>query len=324
MRITIVGAGAIGGLLAARLAESGAEVRLLARGRTLEAIQTNGLRIATPTGIRSVSLQSEKDPVKLGLQDVVIIAVKATSLARLIPTLAPMIGDDTAVVCAMNGIPWWFFADPTAPHAGLRLQSLDPNGLLTDSIPARQLIGCVVHLSSKSTEPGLIEPGSGKRLILGEALGGMSEQLLQIVALLCKAGFEATASTAIRAEIWYKLWGNMTLNPLSAITDATCDRLLDDPMTRQFCLDVMQEAATIGMHIGCPLAQSGEERMQLTRQLGAFKTSMLQDVEMNKPLEIDALIGAVREIGQHIGIATPRIDYLLGTIRVFARQKNLY
>ena len=324
MKITIVGAGAVGGLLAARLAETGLDVSILARGESLEAIQTNGLQIATPTGVRSMALRAEKDPFRLGLQDVVIIAVKTTALSQVVPTLAPLIGNDTAVVCAMNGVPWWFFADPTVPHAGLRLHSLDPDGLLADSIPAGQLIGCVVHLSSRSTTPGLIEAGSGNHLILGNALGGTSNNLTQIIQLLRSAGFDATASATIRTDIWYKLWGNMTLNPLSAMTGATCDRLLDDPLTKQFCLAVMKEAATIGIHIGCPLEQTGEERMQLTRQLGTFKTSMLQDVEMNKPLEIDALIGAVQEIGRHLAIATPGIDSLLGMVRVFAREKNLY
>lgn len=323
MKIAVLGAGAIGGLLAARLAEHGHQTCMLARGRTLKAISAAGLVINTSTGMRSIKVRAESDSHQLGTQDLVIIAVKATALQEVAPLVAPLCGPDTVVISAMNGVPWWFFADPSAPYAGLELHSIDPGGLLSRTIPAQRVVGCVLHLSSASPSPGVIQPGTGNRLIFGEALGGQSERLTRIVTAFSNAGFDATASAAIRTDIWYKLWGNMTLNPLSAMTGATCDRLLDDALLKSFCLRAMQEAADIGKRIGCPLSQSGEERMQLTRQLGAFKTSMLQDAGAGKKLEIDALVGVVHEIGMHIGIETPFVDSLLGMIRVFAQSHNL-
>ena len=323
MKIAVIGAGAVGGLLAARLAESGHQVSIVARGRTLDAVKANGLTIISASGRHSIELAAESDSRRLGIQDIVIIAVKTNALHDVASRIAPLLGDDTAVVCAMNGVPWWFFADAAVPHAGLHLKSVDPHGLLMRAIPAWRSIGCVVHLSSSSPAPGVIQPGLGNRLILGEALGGMSDRLESIVALLCDVGFDASSSAAIREDIWYKLWGNLTLNPLSAMTGATCDQLLDDPLVKSFCINVMQEAAAIGEKIACPIGQNSEERIALTRQLGAFKTSMLQDAESGKPLEIDALVGAVHEIGEHLGIETPHISNLLGMVRVFARCRGL-
>ena len=324
MNVTIFGAGAVGGLMAAQLARQGCAVSVVARGPVLEAIAAHGLRLMTETGIRTEMLRAESDPANIGPQDLVIIAVKATALAELADQIAPLLGPDTIVVTAMNGVPWWFFDNPRVPHAGMLLQSLDPNRRLAHAIPAQRILGCVVHLSSSSPEPGVIQPGFGNRLILGEACGGDSSRLAQVATVLSEAGFEVEASADIRAEIWYKLWGNMTMNPLSAITGATCDKVLDDPLVREFCLKAMHEAAAIGAEIGCAITQSGEDRMQLTRKLGAFKTSMLQDAEAGKLLELDALVGAVREIGRHVGIATPTIDSLFGLTRLFGRTHGIY
>ena len=204
------------------------------------------------------------------------------------------------------------------------MRSVDRTGGLARAIPARHVIGCVVHLSSSSPEPGLVKPGFGNRLILGEPDGASSERLAALVSLLDRAGFEAEASLDIRTEIWYKLWGNMTMNPVSAITGATADKVLDDPLVRNFCLAAMREAAAIGAKIGCPIAQSGEERMAVTRKLGAFKTSMLQDAEAGKALEIDALVTVVHEIGELAGVETPFIDGLLGLVRVFGQTRGIY
>lgn len=324
INVTVYGAGAVGGLVAARLARHGCCVSVIARGRTLEAITAHGLRLITETGLRTEILRAESDPARLGPQDLVVIAVKATALADVAQHIAPLLGPDTVVVTAMNGVPWWFFDSPELPHAGLLLQTLDPDGALTRAIPASRILGCVVHLSSSSPEPGVIRPGFGNRLILGEATGGNSIRLHDTVALLCAAGFDAEASAAIRTDVWYKLWGNMTMNPVSALTGATADCVLDDVFVREYCLKAMQEAADIGARIGCPIAQSGEERMLVTRRLGAFKTSMLQDAEAGKLLEIDALVGAVQEIGQKVGVATPTIESLLGLIRLFGRSRGLY
>jgi len=324
MKIAIIGAGAVGSLIGARLAAAGSEVGMIARGATLAALNTHGIRLQADDRIRSVPVRAEREPAALGVQDLVVIAVKATALADVATTIAPLLRPDTIVVTAMNGVPWWFFADEKQPFAGTELRALDPSGVLPRAIPVRQVIGCVVHLSSACPEPGLVKPGFGNRLILGEPAGGASARLDALVALLQRAGFDAEASTDIRTDIWYKLWGNMTINPVSAMTGATADRILDDPLVRAFCLAAMQEAATIGARIGCPITQSGADRIEVTRKLGAFKTSMLQDAEAGKALEIDALVTAVHEIGRLVEVPTPAIDGLLGLARLFGRTHGLY
>jgi 2-dehydropantoate 2-reductase len=224
----------------------------------------------------------------------------------------------------MNGVPWWFFIGLPGPHEGLPIRSIDHDGAIARAIPSAHVIGAVVHLACSTPEPGVIRAGVGNRLIVGEPRGGSSARLLALAELLRQAAFDVEVSPRIQAEIWYKLWGNMTMNPISAFTGATTDRILDDPLVNRFCLDVMAEAAAIGAAIGCPIAQSGEDRIAVTRQLGAFRTSMLQDVDAGKPVEIDALLSAVREIGQHAGVPTPRLDTLLGLARLHARTHRLY
>jgi 2-dehydropantoate 2-reductase len=328
MKITVYGLGAVGGLIAARLAAAGCDIgcniSAVARGATLAALRKHGLRLQTPDGVTTLPLHAEEDPAALGVQDVVIVAVKATALPDVAARIAPLLGPDTLVMTAMNGVPWWFFDSPAVPYAGTRLRSLDADGALPRAVPTTQVIGCVVHLSSTSPEPGMVKPGFGNRLILGEPAGGPSARLDRLAGLLKQVGFDAEASTDIRTDIWYKLWGNMTMNPVSAITGATGDKVLDDPLVREFCLSAMAEAAAIGAKIGCPITQSGADRMDVTRKLGAFKTSMLQDAEAGKALEIDALVTAVHEIGSLVGVPTPAIDGLLGLVRLFGRTHGLY
>jgi 2-dehydropantoate 2-reductase len=324
MKVTVYGFGAIGGLIGARLSAAGCEVSAVARGATLDALRRHGARVQTSEGMTSTPLRAEQDPATLGVQDLVIVAVKATALADVARQIAPLLGPDTIVITAMNGVPWWFFAADGLPYAGTRLASLDPDGALLRAIPVAQVLGCVVHLSSSCPEPGLVRLGFGNRLILGEPGGGASDRVQRLAALLTQAGFQAEASTDIRTDIWYKLWGNMTMNPVSALTGATADLVLDDPLVRAFCLAAMQEAAAIGERIGCPITQSGEDRMQVTRQLGAFKTSMLQDAEAGKALEIDALVTAVHEIGKLVKVPTPTIAGLLGLVRLYGRTHRLY
>ncbi|MGK3998557.1 2-dehydropantoate 2-reductase [Sorangium sp. So ce1024] len=323
MKVAIYGLGAIGGLLGARLATAGCDVSAIARGENLAAVRKRGLLLQIEEEISSVPMRAAQDPAELGAQDVVIIAVKATALTDVAARIAPLLRPDTIVVPAMNGVPWWFFAPENVPYAGARLQSLDPGDVVARAIPLRQVIGCVVHLSGSSPEPGLVRVGSGNRLLLGEPAGGRSDRVGALVRLLQRAGFEAEGSADIRTDIWYKLWGNMTMNPVSVLTGATCDQILDDPLVRGFCLAAMQEAAAIGERIGCPIAQSGEDRMEVTRKLGAFKTSMLQDAEAGKPLEIDALVTVVHEIGKLTGVPTPTIDGLLGLVRLCGRTRGL-
>lgn len=323
-RICIVGAGAVGGYLGAKLALSDQPINVLARGATLQALQAEGLRLTEDGNTRTVPVHASDDARALGEQDVVVVAVKAPAMESVAQTIVPLIGPETCVVVAMNGVPWWFF-DRHGPLEGLRLQSVDPHGRIAQAIPTRNVLGCVVHLTCSTTAPGHVHHGFGKRLILGEPAGGTSPRLDAVSSLFERAGLQIERSDAIQRDIWFKLWGNMTMNPVSVLTGATCDRMLDDPQVSAFCLAIMEEAKAIGARIGCPIEQSGEERSAVTRQLGAFKTSMLQDAEAGRgPLEIDALVASVREIGQHVGVPTPQIDALLGLVRLHAQTRGLY
>ncbi len=324
MRIAIYGAGAVGGFIGARLAAAGNTVSAVARGATLEALRAHGVRVESSDGVAVARVAATDDPAALGPQDLVVVAVKAPALREVAQRIGPLLGRDTTVLTAMNGVPWWFFEGFGGRYAGTRLASVDPDGSIAAAIPPRHVVGCVIHGAWTSPAPGLVRHVMGRRLIVGEPDGQDSARLRRLAETLRAAGFEVEASPRIQAAVWYKLWGNMTMNPVSAITGATCDRILDDPLVNRFCLDVMAEAARIGDRIGCPISQSGEDRNAVTRKLGAFKTSMLQDVEAGKPVELDALVAVVREIGTLVGEPTPAIDALLGLARLHARVRGLY
>jgi 2-dehydropantoate 2-reductase len=324
VKIAIVGTGAIGGFIGTLLARQGHAVGAVARGATATALRAHGFRLQRGGEMLTGAVRVAEDPAELGAQDLVVIAVKAPAMADVAARLAPLLGAETIVLTAMNGVPWWFFQGLGGAHDGLALDSIDPGGRIAAAIPARHVVGCVVHVTCATPEPGLVRHGFGHRLIIGEPAGGESERVARLAKLLADAGFTVEISPRIQRDIWYKLWGNMTMNPISALTGATSDRILDDPLIRRFCLDVMREAAAIGARIGCPITESGEDRIAVTRELGAFKTSMLQDVEAGKPLEIDALLTAVQEIGAKVGEPTPNIDTLLGLARLQARQRGLY
>ena len=326
MKICIVGAGAIGGFIGTRLAATGTPVSALARGATLQALRQHGWRLdSDDAALRAqapVAAASDRAEA-LGVHDLVVIAVKGPALPGLAPQLAPLIGPDTIVLPAMNGVPWWFCADQPAVPGG-RLDSVDPGGAIQAAIPVAQVLGGVEHASTATPEPGRVQHRMGRGLIIGEPAGGTSARAEAVGALLRQAGFDTTVSSTLRRELWYKLWGNLTMNPVSALTGATIDQVLADPLVREFCSRAMREAALIGERIGCPIDQGPEERHAVTARLGAFRTSMLQDVEAGRPIELDAIVGAVREIGGHVGVATPAIDALLGLTRLFARQRGLY
>lgn len=329
MRIGIVGAGAIGGLFGFRLAEAGAEVSALARGATLAALIRDGFRLRDGNEFHARAVRASDSPATLGAQDLIVIAVKAPALPALAPALAPMMGPDTLVLSAMNGIPWWFFDGLPLPKkalhdAMLRLPSVDPDGVLRRSLPVGRTLGCVVHLSVAAPGPGIVEPRMGNSLIVGESDGTLSRRLEALVALLRSAGFEVETSTRIQRDVWFKLWGNMTMNPLSAITNATADRILDDELVRAFASRCMREAARVGAAIGLPIDADPEERHSVTRKLGRLRTSMQNDVEAHRPVELDALVGAVRDIARIAGVATPEIDTLFGLARLHARVLGLY
>jgi len=324
MKVCLYGVGAIGGFIGTRLALTGdCEVSAVARGATLAALREHGLRLRQGAELFSAPVKASCDPAALGVQDLVLVAVKAPSLPAVAAQIAPLIGPATLVLPAMNGVPWWFGAG--APALGTDpLQSVDPGGRIAASIALDRVIGCVVHASTYSSAPGLVEHRMGQGLIIGEPRGGDSSRVRALADLLRRAGFDATVSADVRRDIWYKLWGNMTMNPISAITGATVDLVLDDPLLRGFCSAAMAEAAAVGARIGCAIDQTPEDRHQITRKLGAFKTSMLQDVEAGRAVELDALVSVVREIAQRVGLATPFIDALLGLARLHARARGLY
>lgn len=324
MNVCIYGAGAIGGFIGARLAAQGHAVSAVARGATLEALLAHGMRLRSGGTEIAPRVTASPDPAALGVQDLVVVAVKEPAMREVAARIAPLIGPDTIVLTAMNGVQWWFFDGMPGPCAGLNLATLDPEGAIARAIPARNVVGCVVHASCKAPEPGVVQHVMGQGLIVGEPGGGTSARVTKLAGDLVAAGFECRVSERIQQDIWYKLWGNMTMNPVSALTGVTVDRILDDELANAFCWRVMEEAKTIGAAIGCPIEQTVQDRNAVTRKLGAFKTSMLQDVEGGKQLEIDALLTVVREIARRVNVATPNLDALLGLTRVFARSRGLY
>jgi 2-dehydropantoate 2-reductase len=323
-RVAIVGAGAIGGWLGVRLSHTGCIVSALARGDTLAALQRDGLQLHQDGKLQGAPVEASASAVALGVQDLVIVAVKAPSLAGVARGIAPLIGRHTVVLTAMNGVPWWFFNGFGGERAGTRLKAVDPTGEIDRAIPARHLIGGVVHASCSVYAPGVIRHHFGNGLIIGEPSGEASERVAALAALLQRAGLNATVSPQIQKDVWYKLWGNMTVNPVSALTGATTDRILGDELVRGFISSVMLEAKAIGARIGIPIDQQPEDRHAVTLKLGAFKTSMLQDVQAKKPVELDALVTVVRELGQITGVPTPFTDALLGLSRLQAQTLGLY
>ena len=320
MKTGIVGAGSIGLWIAGRLADSGLEPNVLARGKTLKNISRDGITIHSADGQISAMVNASDDAQALGEQDLVIFAVKGHDLPAAAKAAAGMIGPQTLILPAMNGVPWWFLETAPGALAGQPLKTIDPQGTCRELLPAGRVIGGVVHASCKVAEPGTIQHVMGNGLIIGGATGPMTE-LTTVSGLLSNAGFDVTVSNDIRYDIWYKLWGNMTMNPMSALTGATCDLILDDPDARAFASAVMEEAAAIGTAIGCEITESPEDRHDVTRKLGAFKTSMLQDAEAGRTLEIGALLEAPQEIARMAGVKTPSLDSLLGLMRVFASAR---
>jgi 2-dehydropantoate 2-reductase len=305
MNICVVGAGAIGGWVAAKLALAGETVMALTSGGPLEAIE-----IAEQGETRAPKLTRFESPA-----DVLIVAVKATALAQAAQTAKTLIGPDTIIVPMLNGVPWWFVE-------GMQLKSVDPKGSIAAALPFDQIVGCVVHASC-SRSGGTVVVKHADKLIIGEPSGESNERLARLFALLNRAGLRPDQTGNVRRSIWYKLWGNATINPFSALTRASCDRILEDVECRAWMLEGMAELAAIGAAIGCPISESGEDRMAVTARLGSFKTSMLQDVEAGRPIELEALLGAPREIARAHGIETPALDRLYGVTRLMAESLGL-
>jgi 2-dehydropantoate 2-reductase len=324
MKVAIYGAGAIGGWMGVKLAQAGHDVSVVARGATLAALQEQGLRLIEGGTTQAVQVKASASPVELGTQDLVVVAVKGPAMASVAEQIAPLLNAQTLVLTAMNGVPWWFCDGLGQDFAGKRLKSIDPDGTIAAAIPTTQTIGCVVHASCLVEAPGVIRHHQGNGLIIGEASGKASERVVALTATLAAAGFNVTTSEQIQRDVWYKLWGNMTMNPISAITGATTDRILNDELARNFVTSIMQEAKEIGARFGIPIEQQPEDRHAVTLKLGAMKTSMLQDVQAGKAVELDALVAAVRELGQLTGVPTPYTDALLGLARLHASTLGLY
>lgn len=324
MKVCIYGAGAIGGWIGVRLAGAGCRVSVVARGATLDALQRHGLRCQHGQVEACATVQASADPADLGVQDLVVIAVKAPAMLEVARHIAPLIGPGTMVLTAMNGVPWWFFQGFGGPYEGHRLTSVDITAEIGAAIPARSVIGCVVHASCSLKLPGYVQHHFGNKLIIGEPSGQKTERVQQLGHLLERAGFDVLVSEQIQKDTWYKLWGNMTVNPISAITGATTDLILGDELVRNFISSVMLEAKEIGARIGIPIDQLPDDRHAITLKLGAFKTSMLQDVEAGRAVELDALVTVVKELGTLTGVPTPFTDALLGLARLHARVRDLY
>lgn len=329
MKIAVVGLGAVGGAFAALLGtlppSKNMQLSAIARGKALTALQTQGLAWTDTTGqTHQVALTASDDAADLGPQDVVILAVKGPSLAGVAPVVQKLLAPHTVVLVAMNGLPWWFFDGLGGACDGLKLPVLDPQGVIAKCIPTSQVLGCVVHFSAQSPSAGVVQNMKGNQLIFGEPAGGISARAQALADCLNAAGFDVKLSPRIQQDIWFKLWGNMTMNPVSALTGAPSDQILDDDLVRSFCSAVMLEAQAIGARIGCDIAQAPEDRHAVTRKLGSFKTSMLQDVEHDRQIELDTLLGAVRAMGQHLQLPTPSMDALYGLTRLMARTRGLY
>lgn len=315
MNICIVGAGAIGGWIGARLALAGHDVSLVARGDTRSAIDIEGLLLTDMGDTRCVAVATAEDPSAFGVQDVLVLAVKAPALPEIARSLEALVGSDTQIVPMLNGVPWWFTSDP--------LWSVDPELAIADALPIDQVAGCVVHASCFRSAPNHVIVKHADKLILGEPAGGTSERIEELCSLFENAGIRCEASDDVRAEIWYKLWGNATLNPMSALTRSTADRLLEEGTIRALMAEAMDELAALGAAIGCPIEESAEDRMAVTARLGAFKSSMLQDVEAGRPIELEALLGAPREIAARVGVPTPQLDRLYQMTRLMAENLGL-
>jgi 2-dehydropantoate 2-reductase len=329
MEVCIYGLGAIGGLIAARLAGSGVVVNAIARGATLDVVNHEGLtlieQVEGKVCRRQFSVHACAHPKELGVQDLVIIAVKTTALQNVARDIAPLLGPHTTVLCAMNGIPWWFFHGLQQEATGFQLASTDPLGVISAAIPAQRVVGCVTHLAAATDGPAVIRHIAGNHLIVGEPTGQVSSaRCAQIIYLLRQGGFDVEESVSIQHDIWFKLWGNMTINPIAAMTGATGTQILNDELVVQFMTRCMIEAANLGKRIGLPIESDPASRHEMTRKLGAFKASMLQDVEAGKSVELDSIVGAVIEIARRVHEPTPNIDTLFGLARLHAQVRLLY
>lgn len=324
MRICIYGAGAIGGYMGARLSLSGFDVTLIARGPHLEAMNKNGLKVIADGKEINAYPKCTNDPAEAGTQDYVIITLKAPSVTGVLKAMQPLLGEETSVVTTANGIPWWYFYGYKGPWENHQLQSVDPDNRQWDEIGPERVIGCVAYPACEISEPGVIKHIEGNRFTLGEPGGKKSERCILLSKAFISAGFKAPVRSEIRNEIWVKLWGNLCFNPISVMTHATLDVIATETGTRAIAKSMMLEAQAIGEKLGARFGIDVEKRIDGAAAVGAHKTSMLQDLEAGRTMEIDALLGVVGELGRLVGVATPVIDLILALVQQRARTAGCY
>ncbi len=324
MKIAIFGAGAIGGYLAVKLRQAGADVSIVARGPHLAAIQANGLTLRSEGETTTVHLPATDDPAAAGPQDYVFVTLKAHALAPAAPQIAKLMGPQTTLVTGVNGVPYWYFYGQDGPWRDRRVESVDPGGALWDILPPSQALGCIVYPAAEVVEPGVVEHTYGNRFTLGEPDGSKSARAQALSQALSSAGLKAPVRTNIRDEIWVKLWGNLAFNPLSALTGSTLDRLALRPDLRSVARAMMVEAEGVAEALGVKFPISVEKRIDGAGEVGVHKTSMLQDLERGRPMEIDALLGAVVELARLTGHETPMCDAVLALVRERARLVGAY
>lgn len=324
MKICIYGAGAIGGYLGAALAEAGCEVSLIARGAHKQAIQKNGLTLKIDGDTRSYQIPCEENPEAFGPQDYVIIALKAHSVPKIVDVLPALFDDETAVVSAVNGVPWWYFYGRDDEHGDLRLETVDPGGRQWRVIGPERMIGCVVYPACEVVEPGVIQHIDGNKFSLGEPSGEKTGRVAAISQAMQQGGLRAPVRPNIRDEIWVKLWGNLSFNPISALTAATLEDICSFEETRQVARNMMLEAQAIGDELGVRFPVDVDRRIDGAAAIGAHKTSMLQDLERGRAMEIDALVSAVQELGRLVKIPTPVINTVLALVKLRAKGAGLY
>jgi 2-dehydropantoate 2-reductase len=324
MKLCVFGAGAIGGYMGVKLAEAGADVSLVARGPHLAAMKADGLTLIEEDKTTNVKVNASDDPAELGPQDYVIITLKAHSVPPVVDKIKPLLGPDTTIVSGVNGVPWWYFHGIDSPLAGTQLESVDPGGAQWNGFGPERVLGCVVYPAAEVSEPGTIKHIEGNRFSLGEPTGEKSERATKLSEALSAAGLRAPVRPRIRDEIWVKLWGNLSFNPISALTHATLDVLCTDPGTRGVARGMMVEAQAIAEKLGVKFPINVDKRIDGGAAVGAHRTSMLQDLDMGRPMEIDALVTAVQELGRLTETPTPTIDTVLALIQLRARSAGLY
>ena len=324
MRICVFGAGAIGGYMGVKLAEAGDDVSLVARGPHLAAMKSNGLRLIEEASDTIVSPIASDDPEELGVQDYIIVTLKAHSVPAVVPKMAPLIGPNTTVVSGVNGVPWWYFHGVGGVLEGTRLASVDPGDAQWNGFGPDKVLGCVVYPAAEVVKPGVIKHIEGNRFSLGEPDGSKSDRAVALSKALMSAGLKAPVRPKLRDEIWVKLWGNLSFNPISALTHATLDVLCTDPGTREVARGMMVEAQEIAEKLGVKFPIDVQRRIDGGAAVGAHRTSMWQDLDQGRPMEIDALVKSVQELGVLTKTATPTIDTVLALIQLRAKTAGLY